>query len=160
MTKKLLMTLMLATGMAFAQGGSGGSGSGSAGSQSTQPPSGSASSPTGTQDPNQQQQTTPGSTQTTPGNNQSTTSASGSEATVRGCLKQSGGDWILSQSGSGQSVTLKGDSSMLKPHDGHQVEIKGTQTDNNSMQVSSVSMISDSCSNGSASSTTGCRGAT
>src|SRR5437764_5883535 len=116
MTKKLLLTLVLATGVALAQTGSGGTGN-----QGTQTPSGSAASPTGTNDqtsPQQQQttpgstQTTPGSTQTTPGSNQSTTSTSGansSESTIRGCLKQSGGDWILSQSGSGQSVTLKGD---------------------------------------------------
>ncbi|HEV3317625.1 MAG TPA: hypothetical protein VG488_11670, partial [Candidatus Angelobacter sp.] len=113
MTKKLLMTLMtltLATGIAFAQ-----TGSGSTGSQNPQTPSSTTASP------------------------------SSSESTVRGCLKQSGSDWILSQSGAGQDITLKGDSSMLKPHDGHQVEVKGTQADNNTLQVSSVSMISDSC---------------
>src|SRR5205807_4424173 len=112
MTKKLLLTLTLATGMAFAQSGS--TGSGSTTSQNPQTPSGSS--------------TTPSSSTPNDPSNQSATSTSGSESTVRGCLKQSGSDWILSQGGAGQDITLKGDSSMLKAHDGHQVEVKGTQS--------------------------------
>ena len=45
---------------------------------------------------------------------------------MKGCLKQSGGNWVLAAD-NGQSVNLQGDSSILKPHDGHQVQIQGTR---------------------------------
>ena len=71
---------------------------------------------------------------------------------MRGCLKQSGGNWVLSAD-NGQSVNLQGDSSVLKPHDGHQVQVQGTRGSDGSLQVSSVNMISDSCTSNQASST-------
>src|SRR6476660_8760734 len=68
------------------------------------------------------------------------------QASLRGCLKQAGGNWVLAAD-NGQSVNLQGDSSMLKPHDGHQVQVQGTRSSDGSLQVSSVNMISDSCTN-------------
>ena len=70
---------------------------------------------------------------------------------MRGCLKQSGGNWVLAAD-NGQSVNLQGDSSILKPHDGHQVQVQGTRSSDGSLQVSSVNMISDSCTNNQAAS--------
>ena len=70
---------------------------------------------------------------------------------MRGCLKQSGGNWVLAAD-NGQSVNLQGDSSILKPHDGHQVQVQGTRASDGSLQVSSVNMISDSCTNNQAAS--------
>ena len=72
---------------------------------------------------------------------------------MKGCLKQSGGNWVLAAE-NGQSVNLQGDSSMLKPHDGHQVQISGTRSSDGSVQVSSVSMISESCTSNQAATST------
>ena len=98
MNKKYLMAFVLASGLALAQA------SGSAGQGTS-----SSSSP---------QSTTP-STQTTPStpNDQNATTSpsstsNGQETVLRGCLKQSGGNWILSQGG--QDVTLNGDSASLR----------------------------------------------
>lgn len=129
MNNKLLMAFVLASGMALAQTGSS----------------------TGSTDQNQAQPTAPSQQQTTNPSEQSnqnsaTTSTSGQETVLRGCLKQSGGNWVISQNG--QDITLNGDSSMLKPHDGHQVEVHGTQTSGGALQVTSINMISDSCTGG------------
>src|SRR6476660_8561116 len=77
--------------------------------------------------------------------------SSDQQASMKGCLKQSGGNWVLAAD-NGQSVNLQGDSSMLKPHDGHQVQIQGTRASDGSVQVSSVSMISESCTSNQAAS--------
>src|SRR6476660_10435753 len=80
------------------------------------------------------------------------------QASLRGCLKQAGGNWVLAAD-NGQSVNLQGDSSMLKPHDGHQVQIQGTRSSDGSLQVSSVNMISDSCTSNQAASSGAATGA-
>src|SRR5579859_6296450 len=134
MNKRFILALMLASGMAFAQS------SGSSGSQST---------PGSTAD--QQQPTSPATspsttTPSTDQSNQSATATSTDSNSLKGCLKQSGGNWVLSAD-NGQTVNLQGDSSVLKPHDGHEVQIQGTRASDGSMQVSSVNMISDSCTN-------------
>src|SRR5471032_251771 len=131
MNKKLILALMLASGMAFAQTGSSGS----------------------TPDPQQPSTTSPStSPATTDQTSQSATatSATDQQASMKGCLKQSGGNWILAAD-NGQSVNLQGDSSILKPHDGHQVQILGSRASDGSLQVSSVNMISDSCTTNQAS---------
>jgi len=111
MNKKLVLSLMLATGLAFAQSGS------SSGSQSSSTPSTQPSQQTPSQQP---------STSSSDQSSQTSTSSSNSQDTVvRGCLKQSGGNWMLSSNG--QNITLNGDDSTLKPHDGHQVEVHGTR---------------------------------
>ncbi|HKE31779.1 MAG TPA: hypothetical protein VKD65_08645, partial [Candidatus Angelobacter sp.] len=135
MNKKLLMAFVLVGGMALAQTSGGSAGSTSSPDQSQNPQATQPSSP------NQQQPTSP-SDQSNPNNQSTATSSTGQETVVRGCLKQSGGNWIVSQNG--QDITLNGDSSMLKPHDGHQVEVHGTQS-GGSLQVTSINMISDSC---------------
>src|SRR5712671_5822070 len=141
MNKKFILALMLTTGMAFAQTGSSGSTSDQSSQQpSTTSPSTSPSTPS-TTDQNSTTSTT----------NSTTTSTSDQSNSMRGCLKQSGGNWVLA-SDNGQSVNLQGDSSILKPHDGHQVQIQGTRASDGSLQVSSVNMISDSCTNNQASS--------
>src|SRR5947209_17359274 len=155
MNKKLLMAFVLTASMALAQAGGGSSGS-----------SGSASSGSGSTSTDQQQpgaQSNPssqtGTTSTDQNNSNSnmsaTSSSSGQETVLRGCLKQSGGNWILSQSGGGQDVTLNGDTSQLKPHDGHQVEVRGSRSSDTSgggsLSVTSINMISDSCGSSSAS---------
>src|SRR5258708_13217116 len=128
MNKKFILALMLTTGMAFAQTGGAGS--------------------TPDQQPSQQPSTTSPSTSpaTTDQPNSTVTSTSDQSNSRRGCLKQSGGNWVLAAD-NGQSVNLQGDSSILKPHDGHQVQIQGTRASDGSLQVSSVNMISDSCTN-------------
>lgn len=131
MNRKLFLALMLASGMAFAQ--TGGTGS----------------------TPDQQQQQQPSQQPTSPSTDQSSqpsTATADQQASMKGCLKQSGGNWVLAAD-NGQSVNLQGDSSMLKPHDGHQVQVSGTRTSDGSLQVSSVNMISDSCTSNQAAST-------
>ena len=131
MNKKLLMAFVLTASMALAQAGGGSSGS-----------SGSASGGAGSTSTDQQQpgaqtnpSTQPGTSSTDQNTNNSnmsaTSSSSGQETTLRGCLKQSGGNWILSQSG-GQDISLNGDTSQLKPHDGHQVEVRGSRSSDTS----------------------------
>jgi LPXTG-motif cell wall-anchored protein len=145
MNRKLILSLMLATGFALAQ-------SGSSDNQSSQPGSNPQSTPSAQQpstppQQNDQNPALPGATGQT-----ATSSANAQESVVRGCLKQSGGDWVLSEAG--QNITIKGDDSMLKPHNGHQVEVHGTRgSDPSSLQVTSVNMISDSCTTGQASAT-------
>src|SRR6478736_2929683 len=136
MNKKFILALMLTTGMAFAQ-------TGSSGSTPDQQPS--TTSPS----------TSPSTTDQTPSTATSTSDQSNS---MRGCLKQSGGNWVLAAD-NGQSVNLQGDSSMLKPHDGHQVQIQGTRASDGSLQVSSVNMISDSCTSNQAASSGAATGA-
>src|SRR5215467_5833629 len=138
MNKKFILALMLTTGMAFAQTGSSGS-----------------STPDQQQPSQQQPSTTSPSTSpsTTDQTNSTATSTSDQQASMKGCLRQSGGNWVLAAD-NGQSVNLQGDSSMLKPHDGHQVQIQGTRASDGSVQVSSVSMISDSCTSNQAATST------
>lgn len=129
MTKKLLMALMLVTGLAMAQTSSGGDPSQQPGQQQpgTMP---------GTSDPNRQSPVQEGQT------------------SLKGCLKQSGDNWVLAAD-NGQSVNLTGDSSMLKPHDGHLVQVQGTRGPDGSLQVSGVSMIAESCTPNQAASSAG-----
>lgn len=129
MNNKLLMAFVLASGMALAQTGSSG----------------------GSTDQNQSQPTTRSQQQTTSPSDQNnqnapTPSTSGPETVLRGCLKQSGGNWVISQNG--QDITLNGDSAMLKPQDGHQVEVHGRQSSGDALHVTSISLISDSCTGG------------
>src|SRR5215469_13750753 len=65
------------------------------------------------------------------------------QQTLRGCLRQSGDSWTLSQST--QDTALTGDASVLRPHDGQQVEVQGTQPIGGTLQVTSVITISSSC---------------
>ena len=119
MTKKILLILMLATGMAFAQN------------------RGSA--------PDQQQQQQPPS-QTQPSTSQQKSPVSAGQNSLTGCLKGSGDSWVLVAEG--QSTPISGDSSKLKPHNGHQVQVKGSQASDGSFQVTDVVMIAESCSPG------------
>ena len=151
MNRKLVMALMLASGMAFAQAGGGSSGSATPDQQpSAQQPSTTEQQPPAQQPSTTEQQATPGTTQSTT----ATTSTAGQQTTVRGCLKQSGGNWTLA-SDNGQTINLMGDDATLKPNDAHQVEIVGTQSPDGSLQVSSVNVISDTCTNQQASGSTG-----
>src|SRR5262249_42689158 len=112
MTKRILTVMLLAASMAFAQSGS------SPGSSDQQQPT---TNPTDQSNPNNQ--------------NTTSTTPSGDQTSVKGCLKQAGSNWVLTAD-NGQSVTLSGDSSMLKPHDGHEVQVQGTQASDGSLQVS------------------------
>jgi hypothetical protein len=123
MTKELLMALTLISGMATAQTSNGGDAS--------------------TQQSSQQQPSTmPGTSDPDRANPVATTQEG--QTSLKGCLKQSGDNWVLTAD-NGQSVNLTGDSSMLKPHDGHRVQVQGAQAPDGSLQVSGVSMISESC---------------
>lgn len=66
-----------------------------------------------------------------------------SEQTLRGCLRQAGNGWTISQSG--QETVLSGDSAMMNPHNGQQVEIQGTQPIGGAVQVTSVTTIANAC---------------
>jgi hypothetical protein len=118
MNKTFFMALMLASGMALAQS----SGSG-AGSTDQQQPS--------------TQQNQPSTSNQTP--------ASAGQSSMTGCLKGSDGSWILVAEG--QSTPITGDSATLSPHNGHQVQVKGTPGSDGSFQVTDVVMIAESCPN-------------
>jgi hypothetical protein len=128
MNKKFVLALMLASGMALAQS--------------------SGSSP-GSTDP-QQPSTQPPSAQTQPGS-QSPTGAG--QSSLTGCLKGSDGSWILVAEG--QSTPITGDSSTLSPHNGHQVQVKGSQASDGSFQVTEVVMIAETCTKQDASASSG-----
>jgi hypothetical protein len=119
MNKKILVIVTLATGMAFAQN------------------RGSV--------PDQQQQQPPSTQQTQPSTSQKAPVSAGQNA-LTGCLKGSGDSWVLV--GEAQSTPLSGDSSKLKPHNGHQVQLKGTQASDGSFQVTDIVMIAESCAAG------------
>lgn len=121
MKKIFFMALMLASGMALAQS------SGSYGSQDQSQPSSQQSQPS-TQ-PNQ------------PSSSQNPTSSG--QNSLTGCLKGSDGSWVLIAEG--QSTPVTGDSSTLSPHNGHQVQLKGTPASDGSFQVTDVVMIAESC---------------
>ncbi len=63
--------------------------------------------------------------------------------TMTGCLKGSDGSWVLV--GGGQSTPITGDSATLSPHNGHQVQVKGTPASDGSFQVTEVVLIAESC---------------
>jgi uncharacterized protein DUF5818 len=91
------------------------------------------------QEPPTRQQQRPGTHgQTAPGKQPAQASS------LRGCLKQLGGNWVLAAD-TGQTVTLVGDSSMLRPHDGRQIEVHGRLAGDGSFHVISVTRISDAC---------------
>src|SRR6266481_3987771 len=149
MNKRFVLALMLVSGMAFAQTGvSSGSTPDQQPSQQTSP-STTSPSPTSPSTTGQNSQASPTSSAVT---------GSDQQSSLRGCLKQSGGNWVLAAD-NGQSVSLQGDSSMLKPHDGHQVQIQGSRASDGSVQVSSVNMISDSCTSNQSSNTGSSSGA-
>lgn len=108
-----LIVMVLVGGMALAQTSSSGT--------NTQTPG---------QNPNSQSQTMPNRFPT-------------SQQTLRGCLRQSGNNWTISQSG--QETALIGDSSLLSPHEGEQVEVQGTQPIGGPVQVTSVIKIYRYC---------------
>jgi hypothetical protein len=121
MKTKLLLALMLASGLALAQSGS------SPGSTDPQKPS--------------TQQTQPPSGQSSQG----PTSSAG-QTSMTGCLKGSDGGWVLIAEGQSTPTPVTGDSSTLSPHNGHQVQVKGNQASDGSFQVTEVVMIAETCS--------------
>ena len=124
MKRNFVLAMLLVSGMAWAQ-----SGSTPEASTQQQP-----------QQPSTQQQQEPA---TPPGTGSGAQTSTG-QPVMKGCLKQSGGNWVLAAE-NGQTVNLSGDSSMLKPHDGREVQLQGTQASDGSFQVSSVSVVSDAC---------------
>jgi hypothetical protein len=120
MNKKIFLTLVLVSGMAFAQNRPGSAPD----QQQQQPPSG--------------QQTQPSTTQKSP--------TSAGQNSLTGCLKGSGDSWVLVSEG--QSTPISGDSSKLKQHNNHQVQLKGQQASDGSFQVTDVVMIAESCAPG------------
>ena len=140
MKKRLLMALVLTGGIALAQTGNS---TGSAGQNQNPAPQAQPVTPD-----QQQQPASPATTDQSNANSQNTAtnaSSGGQETVVRGCLKQSGGNWTISENG--QDTTLNGDRSLLKPHDGQQVEVRGMKS-GNTLKVTSVNTISDSCTSG------------
>lgn len=151
---KILMALLLASGMAFAQSGSN-SGSGAPGQPSTQQPS--SNSPSADPD-SQSPQQPPSAQQQSPSANpdKSSQTSSPSRATgqmttgqssISGCLKQSGNGWVVVSNG--QRTPVTGDDATLKPNDGRQVQLKGSQASDGSFQVSEIELLSDACVSGS-----------
>jgi hypothetical protein len=143
MKSRILMAFVLASGMALAQtGGSTGS------TDQNQSPQGTQNQ-TGTQDQQQPQPAAP-STQSNPSTQSDQTapvnSPNSQDAVLRGCLKQSGGNWVVSSNG--QDTPLSGDTSMLGSHNGQEVEVHGIQSAGGVMQVTSVNTVSDACSSG------------
>jgi hypothetical protein len=125
MNKIFFIALMLASGMALAQ---------SSGSSPDQ------QQPSTQQPPTDQQQPSTPQNQPTTGNQTPTSSGQNS---ITGCLKGSDGSWVLVAEG--QSTPVTGDSATLSPHNGHQVQLKGTQGSDGSFQVTDVVMIAESC---------------
>lgn len=135
MNKKFVLALMLASGMAFAQSSGSSPGSSDQQQPSTQQPS--------TQQPSTQQPQQP--------SGQSPTSAG--QSSLTGCLKGSDGGCVIVAEG--QSTAISGDSSTLSPHNGHQVQVKGSQASDGSFQVTEVVMIADTCTKQEASAPSG-----
>jgi hypothetical protein len=121
MNKTFFMALMLASGMALAQ---------SSGSMDQSQPSSQQSQPS-------TQQSQPSAQQNPPSTSPSSSSS------LTGCLKGSDGAWVIVAQG--QSTPVKGDSSTLSPHNGHQVQVKGQQASDGSFQVTDVVMIAETC---------------
>jgi hypothetical protein len=115
MKSRLVLALMLASGMAFAQSGG--------------------------RAPDQQQPSSPQTQAPAGQSNQSPTSAG--QSTLSGCLKGSDSGWVLIAEG--QSTPVTGDSATLTPHNGHQVQIKGRQASDGSFQVTDIVMIAETC---------------
>src|SRR5579872_2685327 len=160
MNKTILMTFVLGAGMAFAQTGSANT-SDQSGQQPATPGAGGQTQTAPDNNQNIQNQTNPNDSHTNPVSTPNAGNQTGADraTTLSGCLRQSEGNWVLSQNG-GQDVTVTGDASMLKPHDGHQVEIQGIRSGdsaNSPLQANSVTMISDACG-GQASSGSGMNG--
>jgi len=120
MTNKILLILVLASGMAFAQNRPGSA-------------------------PDQQQQQQPPSGQTQPSTTQKSPTSAGQNS-LTGCLKGSGDAFVLVAEG--QSTPVSGDTSKLKQHNGHQVQLKGQQASDGSFQVTDVIMVAESCAPG------------
>ena len=97
----------------------------------------------------------------TSGNSQS--SSTGNETTIQGCLSGSGGNFTLTDD-SGNAYQLKGDTSTLSKHVGHEVQITGataesaasssgtssttgtaTSTAQRTLDVNSMKHVSTSC---------------
>jgi hypothetical protein len=66
-----------------------------------------------------------GSSQNAQTGSSQSASASSGQTSVRGCLQESNGSYMLT-SDSGMSYQLQGDTSMLSKHVGHEVQITGT----------------------------------
>lgn len=128
MNKTFFMALMLASGMALAQS------SGSYGSPDQSQPSSQQSQPS-------TQPSQPSTQQSQPSSSQNPTSSG--QSSLTGCLKGSDGSWVLIAEG--QSTPVTGDSSTLAPHNGHQVQLKGTPASDGSFQVTDVVVIAESC---------------
>ena len=122
MNKTFFIALMLASGMALAQ---------SSGSMDQSQPSTQQSQPSTQSQPSAQQ------------NPPSTGSSSSGQNSLTGCLKGSDGAWVIVAQG--QSTPVKGDSSTLSPHNGHQVQLKGQQASDGSFQVTDVVLIAETC---------------
>lgn len=86
---------------------------------------------------------TPGQNQNSQNGQQMANRFPTSQQTLRGCLRQSGANWAITQSG--QETALVGDSALLSPHDGEQVEVQGTQPIGGPVQVTSVTKIYRYC---------------
>jgi hypothetical protein len=81
---------------------------------------------------------------------QTSKSGSSSQTTVDGCLSKSGSNYTLTDKSSGTTYQLTGDTSKLSDHVGHEVQITGTQSGGSSGASSSTSgSSSQSSSSGS-----------
>jgi len=98
---------------------------------------------------------------TTPGTDTSNTAGS-----VQGCLSGSGGNYLLTQDGTGTTYKLMGNEDQLKKHVGHEVAVTGQMAggagssasssdqgqgqmsgaDSMAIQVSDIKMVSRKCS--------------
>jgi hypothetical protein len=52
--------------------------------------------------------------------------SSPTDTTIEGCLQASGGNYTLTDSASGKTYQLQGDTSKLSAHNGHEVQLTGT----------------------------------
>ena len=150
MKTKFVLALMLASGLAFAQGSGTSPGSTDQQPAAQQPPAQQEQQPQQQPPEQQEQQPQPQQPQEQQPQEQqpqqpTEPAATGPGATsMRGCLQQSGEEFML-VTAEGQSTPIKGDSDTLKQHNGHQVQVNGSHASDGSFQVTDVVMISDTC---------------
>jgi hypothetical protein len=82
----------------------------------------------------------------------STQSSTTSQASIKGCLGGSDGNYTVAEDGTTQTYKITSSTVDLKPHVGHDIEVTGQTTTatssrpyDNSVAVTEMSMISDHC---------------
>ncbi|MGH9570070.1 MAG: hypothetical protein ACRD4F_10540 [Candidatus Angelobacter sp.] len=128
----------------------------SASPQSSTPSSTSPSTQSTTPDtssqPQSSQETNPSTSTTDTSSQTTTTTSSNNTENIKGCLSGSAGNYTLTDSASGKTYTLAGDTSKLSDHVGHEIRVTGSPAEGSSAS-SGMGSTGSSSASGSASQT-------